>query len=374
MMSVSDPFSLKPVDPNKDLPAFLIDDHMAALSAFQQMNARPQGYSHKTGALNIKAADLLSLARDALSTNAEKNPRAFFSDNFCFFNLIPAYTGAGLLTGFFEPLVEASATRSEAFPIPILGVPDDLVSVRPHEGGQLLDGYRFARRLEDGKLTIYFNRQQIETGALKNKAQPIAFVRDKVTAFFIHIQGAACLQMDDGSRCRITFAAKSGHPFTAIGKVLVERGAIAPDAVSMQSIKAWLYAHPEQADAIMWLNQSYIFFRQVPYVVDHPGPIAAAKVPLSKGRSIAVDRDIHTFGTPFFIQAEKVNAMPFARTMIAQDTGSAIVGAARADLFFGTGTQAGEEAGAVKTYGRFTIMVPKQSVAGLTVPIISKSL
>lgn len=363
--------SLRPVDPNKDCPAFLRDDHGAALAALAQMNARPADYRYKTGALNIQPEHLMQVAALADTDAARSDPAGFFLEHFVFFDLVSQKPESGLLTGFFEPLVGASAIRTSDYPVPLYAPPDDLVQIADTDDtSHMPPGFRFARRRQDGGLEPYFDRRAIEQGALEGRAQPIAFVRDRVVAFFIHIQGAACLMMPDGSHRRITYAAKSGHPFTGIGRILIERGEIAAADISMQSIKAWLYANPAQADAMMWQNQSFIFFRQTDYVPDHPGPIAAAKVPLTPNRSIAVDRLIHTFGSPFFIQSPRINGAAFARTMIAQDTGSAIIGAARADLYFGTGDRAGEQAGGVKAHGRFTLLVPHQSVAGLAVPIV----
>lgn len=363
--------SLRPVDPKKDCPAFLRDDHGAALNALTQMNARPAGYRYKTGALNIQPRHLMHVAALADTDTARADPTGFFLEHFAFFDLVAQNSDSGLLTGFFEPLVDASAVRTAEFPVPLYAPPDDLVQIADTDDtSHMPAGFRFARRRDDGGLEPYFDRRAIEQGALDGRAHPIVFVRDRVVAFFIHVQGAACLVMPDGSRRRITYAAKSGHPFTGIGRLLVERGDIAAPDISMQSIKAWLYANKAQADAMMWQNQSFIFFRQTDYVAGHPGPIAAAKVPLTPNRSIAVDRMVHTFGSPFFIQSPDINGAPYGQTMIAQDTGSAIIGAARADLYFGTGDRAGEQAGGVKAKGRFTLLVPHQSVAGLAAPIV----
>ncbi|MFZ2099700.1 MAG: MltA domain-containing protein, partial [Oricola sp.] len=173
------------------------------------------------------------------------------------------------------------------------------------------------------------------------------------------VQGAARLRFADGNTIRVTYDGKTGHPFTAIGKRLVERGEIDPDAVSMNAIRRWLADHPGEARPLMEENRSYIFFREA--AVDDPaaGPIAAAKVPLTAGRSLAVDRLLHTFGSPIFVGADKVNGRPWRKLMIAQDTGSAIVGAARGDLFMGSGAAAGERAGAVRSPADFVLLVPK---------------
>ncbi len=211
----------------------------------------------------------------------------------------------------------------------------------------------------------YHDRRAIEQGILKDRGLELAYVADRVDAFFAHVQGAARLKFTDGSAMRITYAAKTGHPFTGIGRILVAQGEIAADEISMQTIRQWLKDHPEKSDELIWQNRSYIFFREAP--VDDPvvGQIAAAKVPLTAGRSIAVDRFLHTFGTPFYIDAPSVTTFddaPFSRLMIAQDTGTAIVGPARGDLFAGSGDAAGDIAGGIKDKAAFYALVPRALV------------
>ncbi len=207
----------------------------------------------------------------------------------------------------------------------------------------------------------------IERGAIEGKDLEIAWVADKVDAFFVHVQGAARLKMTDGRLCRVTYAAKSGQRFTGPGKVLSENGEIPLEKVTMQSIRAWFKAHPDRVDEILWQNRSYIFFREAAVDDAGLGPIAAAKVPLTAGRSIAVDRLLHTFGTPFYIDAPSLTAFdakPFRRLMIAQDTGSAITGPARGDLFAGSGDAAGEIAGVVRNAAEFYALLPRGLVSG----------
>jgi membrane-bound lytic murein transglycosylase A len=160
---------------------------------------------------------------------------------------------------------------------------------------------------------------------------------------------------------RVTYAAKTGHPFTAIGRVLIDRGELTPETVSMQSIRSWLADNPQRVDELLWCNRSYIFFRQADFDDPEDGPIAAAKVPLTAGRSLAVDRLLHTFGTPIFVAAETLTHIgntPFRRLMLAQDTGSAIIGPARGDIFAGSGSAAGDLAGTVKHAATFYMLIP----------------
>jgi membrane-bound lytic murein transglycosylase A len=226
--------------------------------------------------------------------------------------------------------------------------------------------YVFAHR-NAGGISPYPDRGEIDRGYLDGKGLEIAWAKSKVDLFFVHVQGAARLRYPDGSLGRITYAAKAGHPFSPVGRLLIDRGEIARADISMQSIRDWLNAHPDQIDEVLWHNRSYIFFREAAVDDIDAGPIAAAKVPLVAGRSLAVDRLIHTFGFPFFIRSESLthldDSRPFQRLMLALDTGSAIVGPARGDIFTGSGYDAGELAGTVRNDADFYILVPKAAAA-----------
>ena len=230
-----------------------------------------------------------------------------------------------------------------------------------------MDPYLAFGRQEGGRIVEYFDRRAIEGGALAGRGLEIAWLADPVDAFFIHVQGAARLRMEDGRTMRVTYAAKSGQRFTGPGGILATLGEIPPAEVTMQAIRAWFLANPHRVDEILHQNRSFIFFREAPVVDPTLGPIAAAKVPLTAGRSMAVDRLLHTFGTPFFIGAPTLTAfdgMPFRRLMIAQDTGSAITGPARGDLFAGSGDLAGDIAGVVRHAAAFTVLVPVAQLDG----------
>jgi membrane-bound lytic murein transglycosylase A len=221
--------------------------------------------------------------------------------------------------------------------------------------------YAFARE-RDGEIFPYPDRGEIDRGYLEGRGLEIAWAKSKVDLFFVHVQGAARLRFTDGTIKRITYAAKAGHQFSPIGRLLLDRGELDPATVSMQTIRRWLGDHPEQVDEVLWHNRSYIFFREADVEGLDLGPIAAAKVPLVAGRSLAVDRLIHTFGFPFFISAKSLTHLdegnPFGRLMLALDTGSAIIGPARGDIFTGSGDQAGELAGTVRNAADFYILIP----------------
>jgi membrane-bound lytic murein transglycosylase A len=275
--------------------------------------------------------------------------------------------GSGLVTGFYEPEVEASPVRTERFVVPLLSRPVDLIDIDDTNRPPGLDPYlAFARDTATGPVE-YFDRGAIERGGLDGRGLEIAWLAEKVDAFFIHVQGAARLKMTDGRLSRVTYAAKSGQRFTGPGKTLSDLGEIPLEKVTMQSIRAWFKAHAERIDEILWQNRSYIFFREAPVEDVSLGPIAAAKVPLTPGRSVAVDRLLHTFGTPFYIDAPTLTAFdrkPFRRLMIAQDTGSAITGPARGDLFAGSGDATGEIAGVVRNAADFYALVPRALLDG----------
>lgn len=350
------------------LPGWSDDDHAAAFDAFRRSAEHVVTKPYRSGSLGIgfdAFAESYAAARSAGSAKGVQ-ARAFFETHFRP-ALIRPETGQGFVTGFYEPEVEASPVRSDAFTVPLLSRPDDLVDVDDANRPAGLDPYLAFGRVTDGGVAEYFDRGEIERGALAGRGLEIAWLADKVDAFFIHVQGAARLRMTDGTLRRVTYAAKSGQRFSGPGRILAELGEIAPDKVTMQSIRAWLGAHPGRADEILWQNRSYIFFREATVSDPALGPIAAAKVPLTPGRSLAVDRLLHTFGTPFYIDAPTLLAFggrPFRRLMIAQDTGSAITGPARGDLFAGSGDAAGEVAGVVRNPADFYALVPRALLTG----------
>lgn len=352
-----------------DLPGWADDDHLAAFEAFRRSAFRVLEKPYRTGSLGNEcsaSAEAHAEARDAPPPDAAA-ARRFFEKHFVPCRIEAEQGGKGLVTGFYEPVVAASPVRTGRFSVPLLARPADLVDIDDSNRPAGLDPYlAFGRSTPDG-IVEYFDRPAIERGALGSKSKAIAWLEDKVDAFFVHVQGAARLIFADGVEKRVTYAAKSGQRFTGPGGVLADLGEIPRPLVTMQSIRAWFRANPDRVDEILWKNRSYIFFREAS--VDEPalGPIAAAKVPLTPGRSMAVDRLLHTFGTPFYVDAPDLTAFggkPFRRLMIAQDTGSAIVGPARGDLFAGSGDAAGEIAGVVRNEADFHALIPRPLVAG----------
>ncbi len=348
-----------------DLPGWRDDDHAAAFAAFRRSAAVRVGHPPKERALGIDANALAAtLARAAGLPEAlpASDARTFFEAWFSPREVVPP-AGQGFFTGYYEPEVMGSRTQTAEFTVPLLAPPEDLVEFDPADPPPGLDPtLRFARKTADG-FSQYADRAAISAGALDGRGLELVWLADPIDAFFIHIQGAARIRLSDGRTMRVTYAAKTGHPYTSIGRVLIKRGALAPGTATMPAIRAWLAAHPELAPAVMAENRSYIFFREAAVDEAALGPIAAAKVPLTAGRSLAVDRLIHSFHLPVWVDTTLPDQKSFSRLMIAQDTGSAIVGPARGDIFFGSGEAAGAIAGAMSAKGRFIVLSPRGEAA-----------
>lgn len=347
-----------------DLPGWKQDNPNKAFEAFRLCAQHTQNNAYRSGSLGITFESFepaYQAARLAGQLDAER-ARRFFEAHFVPCRIETGAGRSGFVTGFYEPEVRASRHPTDVFRTPLLRRPVDLVKVTDENRPQSLDGsFAFARRTAGG-LSEYHDREAIEQGVLSGRGLEIAWLEDPVDAFFVHVQGAARLVLQDEQVLRITYAGKTGHEFTGPGKVLAGLGEIPLHAVTMQSIRKWFADNPDRINEILWQNRSYIFFREAGDNDSRTGPIAAAKVPLTAGRSLAVDRLLHTFGTPFYISAPALTAFagrPFSRLMIAQDTGSAIVGPARGDLFAGSGASAGETAGVVRHAAEFFALVPK---------------
>lgn len=344
-------------DPSPLFPALKdVLDHL--------QNAKP----YRTGSLGVTVADLLPLldaAAEARPQNAAE-ARAFFEIHCQPFRIVPHSPARGFVTGFYEPEVEVSATPDATWRYPFYRRPDDLVDVDDDNRPVEMDAdYRFGLKNPDGSIGFYPDRGAIDRGALEGRGLEIAWAKSKVDVFFAHVQGATRLVYPDGSVRRITYSAKAGHPFSGIGRYLVDCGELDLATISMQTIRAWLAAHTERVDEILWQNRSYIFFREADVEGLGKGPIAAAKVPLIAGRSLAVDRLIHTFGCPFFVSSQTLTHLdggqPFRRLVLALDTGTAIVGPARGDIFTGSGFEAGNQAGTIRNAADFVILIPKSA-------------
>lgn len=358
----SEPLETFPADMSavefSELSGWESDDHAAAFDAFLRTCTRTVQFPPKSRPNGVVGSDLVQVCETALALG-ELSPRQFFERYFQPWRV----SGEGRLTGYFEPEVEASSVRTDRFQYPIYRRPAFLEEL-PESAAALGidDDVTWGQRTGDG-FVAFPERAEIMAGALEGRGLELAWLEDPVDVFFIHIQGSARLAMTDGSFRRINFTGKSGHPYTPIGRTLVESGELALEDVTMDSIRDWLAAaSPAARDAVLATNRSYIFFKIREEEAPELGPIAAAGVSLTAGRSLAVDRFLHTFGTPIFVQSEETlpsGEQRLQRLMIAQDTGSAILGPSRGDIFIGSGDAAGHIAGRVNMPVQFTVLVPR---------------
>ncbi|OCO99606.1 MULTISPECIES: murein transglycosylase A [unclassified Ensifer] len=360
-------FRLEPVRFD-DLPGWQDDDPKPVIDAMRRCHAHVSTVKpYRTGSLGVSVDDLLpAFSASSQHVDTPEDARAFFEQRFVPFRIAPE-SGSGFVTAFYEPEIEVRAEADETYRFPLYRRPRDLVDVDDANRPGGMDPYFAFGLSEEGRISEYPDRRAIEQGHLAGRGLEIAYAKSKVDVFFVHVQGAARLVFPDGKRCRVTYAAKTGHYFSPIGKLLIDRGKIDAATVSMMSIRSWLEAHPDEVDEVLWHNRSFIFFREAAVEDEQLGPIAAAKVSLEPGRSLAVDRLIHTFGVPFYIASDSLTRLddgkPFQRLMLALDTGSAIVGPARGDIFTGSGYEAGERAGAVRNAADFYVFVPRAAAA-----------
>jgi membrane-bound lytic murein transglycosylase A len=357
-------FRLEPLD-FTDIPGWADDDHAAALAAFRRGAAVLDDHPPRSRTSGIDAGALSAAIRRAagLADDTGAAARAFFEAAFQPHEVLPE-TGGAFFTGYYEPVVAGARTRSPDYTVPIYARPDDLVEIDPDDPPPgIAPGTRFARQVGSA-IAAYPDRGAIGAGFLAGRGLELVWLADPVDAFFIHIQGAARIRLAGGGEMRITYAAKSGHPYTPIGRVLIDKGALPPGGATMATIRQWLADHPGEAAAVMAANRSFIFFREAEVADPRLGPVAAAKVPLTAGRSLAVDRLIHTFHGPVWIDTRQPDGTALRRLMVAQDTGSAIVGPARGDVFVGSGDEAGAVAGAFQAGGRFILLVPRPDSGG----------
>jgi membrane-bound lytic murein transglycosylase A len=289
----------------------------------------------------------------------EREIALFFEMNFDPYRVVNADdTDTGLVTGYYEPLLRGSRTRTARYRYPIYGVPKDLLTIDLSSVYPDLKHRRLRGRLEGSRVVPYLARGDIDQSPSPLEGTEIAWVDDPIELFFLHIQGSGQVQLPDGQRLRVGYADQNGQPFRSLGRVLIDSGEITLEHASMQGIKEWARRHPRRVRRFLDANPSYVFFRELPN--DLPGPIGALGVPLTGERSIAVDARVVPLGAPVYLATTWPNAAePLERLMVAQDTGGAIAGGVRADFFWGFGDAAGSLAGKMRQDGRMWVLLPK---------------
>ncbi|WP_417827347.1 murein transglycosylase A [Thalassospira sp.] len=366
---VEDKLTLRPVSFG-DLDGWQSDDMRASVRAFarscQAMLRRdddravgPDARMGTVGQWRDVCQTAVELDIDSLR---KEDARTFFESSFRPYLSGNGDNPEGLFTGYYEPELNGQLTRGGDFQTPLYLKPDDMVTIDLGEFRDDLKGTKLVGRVSGDRVKPYFNRAEIEDGALADRDLELVWVDDAVDAFFLQIQGSGRVVLPDESVLRVGYAATNGHPYFAIGRELIARNILTRETVSLQSIRKWLHDHPNEADAVMNTNASYVFFQPLKVDPNDPdaGPLGSQGVPLEPGRSLAVDRRFHAMGVPVWLETrDPMNAdRKFRRLMVAQDTGGAILGPVRGDIFFGPGEEAALYAGHMNRLGRKYILLP----------------
>lgn len=286
--------------------------------------------------------------------------RAFFETWLVPYAVTDGRDSTGLFTGYYEPEIKGSRSPGAGYKVSLFSRPGDLVAVEPGTFSGENATLKAGRKLPSGEIVPYFDRNEIDHGALAGKRLELIWLADPIDAFFLHIQGSGRIRLPDGRVARVSYAGQNGRTYVPIGRVLVERGEMTLDQVSMQSIRDWLKSHPKEASALMAQNPSYVFFREIIGVTADQGPPGTLGAAMTPGRSLAVDRTVIPLGAPVWLDTtDPLDGSKLQRLMLAQDTGGAIRGTIRADIFWGWGAEAEERAGRMRQQGRYYVLLPK---------------
>ena len=364
-------FELRPLS-FEQLDGWRDDDPSQALAAFRRScgtlanrdGDNPMGPEPAFG----QVADWLETCRaaeQAADPGSASGARRFFETWFQPFEVRDSGNPEGLFTGYYEPVLYGSRSRKPPYTLPLYRPPDDLLRIDLGRFNAQLAGFAIYGRITDGQFIPYYSRAEIDHGALAGRGLELLWVDNPIDRFFLQVQGSGQVRLDDGSVVRVGYASQNGQPYHAIGRDLIEIGALSPDDVSLQSIRAWLLAHPQDAATIMSRNRSYIFFQEHPELSPEDGPLGAQGVPLTAGRSLAVDLRYIPLGAPVWLDTAAPwpeGEGPLRRLLIAQDSGGAIRGIVRGDVFWGTGERAGTIAGWMKSRGRYAVLLPRSLI------------
>lgn len=352
----------------KRLPGWEQDDQSQALRAFQKscveiLQREPSAaFSALTQSKSNQAWQTICLAANALSHPNKVTARHFFESWFQPYAVQDNLNPHGLFTGYYLPLLHASLKKNKQYTVPVYGLPADLVKVNLSLFDNEASNKVIIGQLKNNTLVPYPDRMAINQGALGKNAPVLVWADNTVDVFFAQIQGSVLVQLPNHQSLLLGYASTNGRPYTAIGKVLIQNKAITRETISMQTIRAWLQAHPEQANAILNQNASYLFFIPLLRTLD---PLGTEQVPLTAQRSLAVDTHFIPLGVPVWLKTEIPQQKPverllrYRRLLIAQDTGGAIKGIIRGDIYWGAGEDAAFAAGHMKQMGRYWLLLPK---------------
>jgi membrane-bound lytic murein transglycosylase A len=381
--------ALEPIEWNA-LKGWSADDHGAAFATFLASCRPLLRSSLNAGEKRPMYPALIEVCRRALGAGrlTDDQARLFLERNFRPLRITKLGDNAGFLTGYYEPIVDGSRFPTGIFKIPIYRRPPDLVPPPHGAGPGFPNRGQSLRRTATGALVPYYDRGEILDGALDGKHLEICWIKNQSDALTIQIQGSARVRLEDGAMLRINYDGHNGYPFVPLSRILIERNIIPREEISLERIRQWAHDDPKGAEELLRQNRSFMFFRIVGLSDDRQPAgirekpheqeaIGAQGISLTPERSIAVDSALHIYGTPFFIDADlplagEKQSSHFDHLMIAQDTGSAIVGPARADIFWGAGDRAGQLASHVHQSGSVAMLVPRELdpvAAGARMPL-----
>jgi membrane-bound lytic murein transglycosylase A len=349
--------------PFESLPGWALQDHGALFATFRRSCAAPR--SLRAGA--PRPDTLAAICAAAPSRPEGSAARLFFEEHFAPYRIAPD-AGTGFLTGYFEPELPGSLKRSDAFPTPVLGRPPDLVTRMPGDEWPGIDPALTSARRSFAGLEPYPDRAAIDAGALAGQGLEILWLRDPVDRFVIQVQGSARIVLADGKVVRLAYAGRNGHAYSSLGRIVAREQGLPPEQMTMDRLIAFLKADAPRADALIARNRSFVFFRRADELPPELGPIGGEGVPLTPMLSVAADRAIWPYGLPVVLSGSLPLAAggtePLARAAIIQDTGSAIIGPARIDVFFGSGAGAGHRAGLTRHPLELFVLWPRQARSG----------
>ncbi|ARB91491.1 murein transglycosylase A [Legionella longbeachae] len=322
-----------------------------------------------TDQINLQVKDWQPACAAALKITpvAEKQAKQFFEEWFTPVEFTENNGKPGLFTGYYVPAIKGSYTQSKEFHVPIYETPNDLVTADLGLFFNDLKNRRIVGRLEDRKFVPYYTREQINKGAIEEKAKVLVWINSPVDRLFLEIQGSGLIELEDGTNIYIGYDAQNGAPYTAIAGVLIKKGVMTKHNASMQGIKRYLETHPKQMDKIINQNKSFVFFKKMADGV----ALGSQGVALTPGYSLAIDKQWIPMGAPLWLSTTRPDSTkpdvnkPMQRLMIAQDTGGAIRGKVRGDVFWGGGEKATLIAGHMKNEGHYWILLPKHAISRL---------
>ncbi|MCR9192517.1 MAG: MltA domain-containing protein [Gammaproteobacteria bacterium] len=353
-----------------ELPGWSTTQTLKSLEAFQLScqrlihlkPTRPVGNEW----LPLQAKDWFRPCRAALKLKSpsEQKAKSFFETWFQPQTFVKEQPIVGLFTGYYAPQIAASLQKTEAYPTPIYGVPKDLIVIKLNDFDPALPARKLMGHIKHNRMKPYYSRAEIDQGAIKHTAPVIAYVRNPIDRLFLEIQGSGTLKFEDGSQANLGYAGKNGLSYTAIGRVLIRRGILNSKTVSMQNIQKYLESHPAERNNIINKNRSFVFFK----TMTEEGAYGTQGAKLTPGYSLAVDPSWVPLGMPIWLNTTRPDSElntnhPLNRLMIAQDTGGAIKGTVRGDVFWGNDNQAAAIAGKMKNHGRYWLLTPKSRLA-----------